>query len=558
MDELICVAIIILLLYLGFSDQIDEYFTEGQSKGRGKVMDDITDETDEEMEKRLADEKIKERGMKDAQLKGASLKPAKQSEKRSGPMDAINARETQAVHRVMDDLPEAQREQSVVQKATKYVQNNFGDLPMSTQQGLIKQETKMSRETGGRRHDAQPGMIREGGSQVPSLTPPRITGPKSSRRVNLPPGLGEINMVPVGTKPSSMPPEFQVDSIRPELAAKLLHANEPDITGLRIPSTRGLPDEIDDPPIRRMRAEKTDEPGFTKRGSLPKGGSSRGVNDFPENGGVFSTNDFPEQKFMKKRSAEIRAGSKPRQTEDELENTLLNTLVEPEQAPSKTIRGGRSYRGKDTRKISLYGRGATGTHSKAAKQQDAKSLAEFGIGKAPKVKTAPPAEVDAGKPVGKPKAAGKPNAKSKKRVAKAAGTSKGALAKANSRAKRAEAGSANRSTLKDVKRSGITKRVNKRIPSALDRYDPKDIDREKGVINVDLGRAAPPKGIPPSIKTTSRGIPIIKSRNDATFNYDFDYNEPGADPAPENQMSYVSPYRLSDKVEGLPWDSSIY
>lgn len=42
-------------------------------------------------------------------------------------------------------------------------------------------------------------------------------------------------------------------------------------------------------------------------------------------------------------------------------------------------------------------------------------------------------------------------------------------------------------------------------------------------------------------------IPIMRSRTDATYNYLFDYNNPGSNPAPENQLSYTSPYRLKDE-----------
>jgi len=42
-------------------------------------------------------------------------------------------------------------------------------------------------------------------------------------------------------------------------------------------------------------------------------------------------------------------------------------------------------------------------------------------------------------------------------------------------------------------------------------------------------------------------IPIMRSRTDSTYNYQFDYNDPGSNPAPENQLSYTSPYRLKDE-----------
>ena len=50
-------------------------------------------------------------------------------------------------------------------------------------------------------------------------------------------------------------------------------------------------------------------------------------------------------------------------------------------------------------------------------------------------------------------------------------------------------------------------------------------------------------------------IPVMRSRTSQTYNYKFNYDDPGDDPAPENQFSYTSPYKLKD--EGFrPYDAT--
>jgi len=470
MDEIICIIIIILLLYICIDGS---FFERLETKEDGDKMNV------EEILRMLPDE---ERVKIQDQLKNAS-----EEEK----------------NRILMNV----RGNMVEQKATDYVQTNFGDLPKSTQQGIIQQEIKLSEETGGTRHDAAPTMIRSGGAEVPSLTPPTIIGKSSATRVNLPIGLDEPGMIPIGTKASELPPEYQLDSVRPEIAAKLEYANEKEIPGLRIPSTTGLPDDIDDPAPQ------------LPPGALP--------------------DEHHEKKFMK---TVADFGDSQGKTDDELASQTpvarradTGEIYRPEEEDdSPRIGGARSYRGRDTKKIGVYGKGATAKHAKLAKV-DSKNLAKFGIGDSS----------TGGKPKAKKPAA--PGGAAKP-VVKQAALSKGPAAAITKRMARREPSM----TLKDVKQAAVTKRKSTEMPSALDMYDAKNIDAKKGIIN--LG-SIPSKTIPKNVQVSERGIPILKSRTDATFNYEFDYNNPGSDPAPENQLSYVSPYRMRDSENFAPYAS---